>query len=401
LTLHERTAGWLHTRRLVLLALLSAGVFLLHLALVLWLGRQLPAMHGAEGPHIDRIELAFVQHLQPAEPVAMAVVPRAAWRAPPAPPPMPAASAPQAEKAQGASPRKDPTPPLAEATPTPPEPVPVQPVVFEPEPAAPTAESLPDTPAAPALASRPMSETPAAPATTPALTPPGAKTFEWPLSTRLSYRLEGDYRGPVQGSAQVEWLRLGSRYQVHLDVSIGGVVSRRLSSEGSLGDDGLRPQRYEEVTKTLFSAPRQRSVRFEGDRVILANGRVEVALPQVQDTASQFVQLSWLFTTQSERLKVGEPIDVALALPGRMDRWQYLVQAEEELDLPVGRIRAFHMKPRRTQAPQGELVIETWFAPSLQYLPVRILIRQDAQTYVDLLLSRLPQQTAPEAATGR
>jgi hypothetical protein len=35
-----------------------------------------------------------------------------------------------------------------------------------------------------------------------------------------------------------------------------------------------------------------------------------------------------------------------------------------------------------------------WFAPSLQYLPVRILIRQDAQTYVDLLIDRLPEQAA-------
>jgi hypothetical protein len=35
-----------------------------------------------------------------------------------------------------------------------------------------------------------------------------------------------------------------------------------------------------------------------------------------------------------------------------------------------------------------------WVAPSLQYLPVRIVIRQDAETFVDLLLERLPQQAA-------
>ena len=36
-----------------------------------------------------------------------------------------------------------------------------------------------------------------------------------------------------------------------------------------------------------------------------------------------------------------------------------------------------------------------WVAPSLQYLPVRLLIRQDAQTYIDLLIERLPQQAEP------
>jgi hypothetical protein len=36
-----------------------------------------------------------------------------------------------------------------------------------------------------------------------------------------------------------------------------------------------------------------------------------------------------------------------------------------------------------------------WVAPSLQYLPVRLLIRQDAETYIDLLIERLPEQAAP------
>ncbi len=192
----------------------------------------------------------------------------------------------------------------------------------------------------------------------------------------------------------MEWLRQGTRYQVHLEVNIGGVVSRRLSSEGLLTERGLQPQRYEEVTQALFGEARRRSLRFEADHIVMANGQHQPTVAQVQDTASQFVQLTWLFTTQSHRLKPGENIEVPLALPRRVDRWLYDIQAEEELATPVGLIRAFHMKPRRLNAPPGELLVETWFAPSLQYLPVRILIRQDAQTFVDLRLSRLPQQAA-------
>ena len=37
---------------------------------------------------------------------------------------------------------------------------------------------------------------------------------------------------------------------------------------------------------------------------------------------------------------------------------------------------------------------DVWFAPTLQYLPVRLLIRQDEDTYVDLMIDRLPQQEA-------
>ncbi len=96
-------------------------------------------------------------------------------------------------------------------------------------------------------AAAPQAAPPDAAASAPLGPPAVATAFEWPPSTRLSYVLNGYYRGPVHGSAQVEWLRSGSRYQVHLDVTIGPLLSRRMSSEGQLGEDGLRPERYEEV----------------------------------------------------------------------------------------------------------------------------------------------------------
>ena len=54
-----------------------------------------------------------------------------------------------------------------------------------------------------------------------------------------------------------------------------------------------------------------------------------------------------------------------------------------------------HLKPRRPARPDT-LAVETWVAPTLQYLPVRIRIHQDAETYVDLIIERPPLQAAPE-----
>ena len=201
----------------------------------------------------------------------------------------------------------------------------------------------------------------------------------------------------VYGNARVEWLRRGDRYQVHLDVSVSGVVSRRMSSEGLLTAQGLQPQRYEEVTSVLLREPRRLSVRFEPPQVTLATGQVQPAPPGVQDTASQFVQLTWLFTTRPELLRPGRTVEVPLALPRRMDTWVYDVRDEEDVDTPVGRVRAFHVKPQRNPPPKGTLSVETWFAPSLQYLPVRIVIRQDDSTFMDLTLSRPPQQEGAPA----
>ncbi len=89
-----------------------------------------------------------------------------------------------------------------------------------------------------------------------------------------------------------------------------------------------------------------------------------------------------------------------LALPTNVDRWAYDVVERVTLDTPVGRVDAFHLKPRRELRPNRDLVADVWFAPTLQYLPVRLLIRQDEGTYVDMLLDRLPQQAAAPSAAG-
>ena len=56
-------------------------------------------------------------------------------------------------------------------------------------------------------------------------------------------------------------------------------------------------------------------------------------------------------------------------------------------------LETFHLIPRR-EAGGGDLVVEMWLAPTLRYLPVRIRIRQDAQTYMDLMVKRPPEMAA-------
>ncbi len=223
--------------------------------------------------------------------------------------------------------------------------------------------------------------------------------FEWPPSTRLTYTLTGNYQGPVEGQAQVEWLRSGSRYQVHLNVSVGPsfapLLSRRITSEGEVTERGLVPSRYDEETKVVLRDPRRLTIWLDKDRVRLPNG-TELPRPAgVQDSASQFVQMTWLFTTQPDWLHAGRTIDMPLALPRRLQSLQYDVLQTETLQTPAGPVQAVHVKPRADSRTGTDLAAEFWVAPSLQYLPVRIVIRQDANTFVDLLIDRLPQQADP------
>jgi hypothetical protein len=136
--------------------------------------------------------------------------------------------------------------------------------------------------------------------------------------------------------------------------------------------------------------PRQ-TVFFDAGSVILANGDVRPAPPGLQDTASQFVQLAYVFGTRPELLRVGGSVDIPLALPKKVAVWTYDVVEEETLATPFGPLVGVHLKPRRDDQKAGSLSVEMWMAPQLRYLPVRLRFSQDAQTYVDLLIAKPPE----------
>ncbi len=224
-----------------------------------------------------------------------------------------------------------------------------------------------------------------------------APAFAWPASTRLSYVLTGNWRGEINGTAQVEWIRLGNRYQVHLDVLIGlpflpPLYSRKMTSDGQLTPDGLVPQTFDQDTSGMVVGERRRAtVRFEPDEIVLANGRRRERWPGVQDAASQFVQLTYLFTTKPETLTPGNTIEIPLALPTNVSRWVFDVLDSETLYTPFGAVDAVHLKPRQVARKGGDMTAEIWIAPTLAYLPVRIRIHQDADTFIDLIIKRKPQ----------
>ena len=369
-------------RRRVAFAALTVGVAWLHGCVTEHLADRMAEL-GAVAAMPPRIEVAYVRELElappPAVPTPMPVEPPA----PPTPRAAPAAASAPRQVRKEAPPPPPPEPePVAEAPPPPPEPK----VATAPAPEPPPSE--------PASAA-PVASAPATPASAPEPAASAADRFDWPSSTRLTYKLSGNVRGEVHGDAQVEWIRAGSRYQVHLDVTVGlpiaPLLSRRMSSDGTLGPDGLVPQRYDEDTKIAFRDRRRLTMLFLPDVVVLPDGRRHERWPGTQDTASQFVQLCWLFMSHPERLRTGASIEIPLALPRSVDRWVYDVQDEEMVYTSFGAVPAFHLKPRRVTRPGGDLVAEIWFAPQLRYLPARIRIQQDAETFIDLVLARKPE----------
>ncbi|MDZ5456500.1 DUF3108 domain-containing protein [Azohydromonas lata] len=403
-------------RRLLALTLLALAVLLAHVRLLDEVALSLPQADAPPPP----IEVAFVRELAPTVPPP----PPAAPPKPPPPPPVAKAPPKPAEAASAPKPREEPPreePPqelpkeaaqepsaqdaaAAEAAASAPQAAASAPAetastvakaASDPAPAA-------SAPAAVAAASAPLPPDPAASAVPVAPVDPAATAVadplrDWPPSTQLEYELGGWYRGEVHGSARVLWLRQDRRYQVRLEVVVGPgfapLMTRRMTSDGEVNSRGLSPRRYDEETQLGFLSPRRATVRFEDDAIVLANGSRRVPMAGVQDSASQFVQLTWLFTLQPSLLRRGNAVELPLALPRRLDPWTYDVLGEEEIETPLGRLSAVHVKPRREPVAGEVMTAEAWFAPSLQYLPVRLLIRQSADVWADLRLKRLPLQS--------
>jgi hypothetical protein len=391
-------------------ALLIAGVLLAHVAAMDWVAVRL------QGPLSVLKTVApplFTRTLQPTQPPPVPVAAAPVAPEPPRPtarmvPPKRAASAPspaaeavaetrpaeasaenapaeaspaggpgslsrEAGEGRGEGVAAPPPPPTAVAA-APPLPVPAEP-----------AASIPDTPASAASAPAAVA---AAPASAPASAPP-ASTDTWPADTRLSYRLGGRFRsGNLYGDARVQWQRAGADYQVRIDIDITLFATLVMTSQGQVSPTGLQPRAYEELR------PGKRRAAQFGEAVLqFENGQTAPRPAGVQDTASQFVELSHRFATGQETLEVGRSITVWLARPSAVDRWTYDVVEREVLDTPtLGPVEAFRLKPRPIANPRGNITAEMWFAPSLQYLPVRIKVIMGEEAHVDLLVDRIEQR---------
>lgn len=343
---------------------LTAAVLAVHLGLLVG-ARSLHEQWSPTTPEPERLQAAFVRELQPAAP----------------PPPAPA------------------TPP--DATPGSPRRVmpPVSPAVEGLAPL-PGEDAASEPPSLQALAMPP----PLAVSDAVGTWMPGP---EWPLSTELDYRLTGDYRGAIHGDARVQWLRDGSRYQVHLEAWVGPriapLMSRRLSSDGQITAAGLLPRRFDEVTGGLAGGNRQLTLRFDDGGVVMANGRREPLPDGAQDAASQFVQFTWMFLTGRQEVAGDALIQQTLALPRNVHLWRYRIKGIEEVATPLGPIPAWHVDSEMGDT-RGDLQAEFWLAPSLQYLPVRVRLWQnrakDPRTHFDLVLKAPPRQAMAPATTA-
>lgn len=385
-------------RRWMVVATLVAMITGAHVLLAGWVAQQ--AHRPATEVGMDRLQASYQAELRfSAPPVAAS---------PPPPPPSPSPRAPVAVPPPAAGDAAAVMPAASAASAVDETPTNTAPDV--PESVASAASVPEDTlTEAPALASASTTEDVAlgvVPPTAEAETDTG-ETFEWPLATRVNYKLEGHFRGPVHGQATVEWLRKDRRYQVHIDASVGPtfapIGSWRLSSEGMIKASGLVPARHEHEDRLFIRGTRLRHSDFSADTVRLYDGQELPRPTAMQDPASLLIQIAYQFIIMPERAQPGTIMELPVVTTRRVELMRFEVEGLEEINTAVGPIEAVRVKPQRLLKDKGSAPAEMWFAPSLQYLPVKIMVRSATETsHMQLTLASMPQQmTAPPASPRR
>jgi hypothetical protein len=200
-----------------------------------------------------------------------------------------------------------------------------------------------------------------------------------PGSVRLKYAMTGRSKNlDYTASAELDWLQDGQTYEAKMVVSALFLGSRSMSSSGRITADGLTPTRFADKSRS------ERAAHFQADKGKIsfsANTPDAPWLRGAQDRLSVFLQLGSLLAGDPAKYQPGSTLAVYTVGPREADTWTFAVGENETLRLPPGDMHT--VKLTRQAQRDYDQTVEIWFAPSLDYLPVRSRITQQNGDFID------------------
>ncbi len=363
---------------------------LVHWVGLAWVALRLGVFAPPEDPADDPVEVTMVtpQPPPPSKPLpeeaAKPVPPPRARPAPKPPrkPPEPAAAAP-AVPASGSAAAPDPVAAPGEPQPTLPPDAPAttadgttgdpgdkgSPDVTEPAPAAPPEP-------APLLYGRSLGDPP--------------RSGEWPY-----YFHYGDYTdgGLKVAEVMLQLAYQGDSYRVRLQGEARGFYSLLpkfkgtlvFSSQGSVGPNGLMPQRYSD--RRPGRDERWAAVDYEARTVNFSRNQATVPLVDgAQDLMSALWQLAMVVQAMPDKANLGETIEIPVIGSRSVDRVRFVSKGIESLATDVGPVDALHFAP--SAEPATEEKLDVWLGVREGMIPVRIRLTGRRGEVFDLLWRR-------------
>jgi len=260
-------------------------------------------------------------------------------------------------------------------------------------------------PAVPAQPAQPEASAPAQPASAPAAAPGGGKAqaahgngagntpsapagpashgvkFSVPPSGDLQY--DTFYNGMRNQPGTIHWSSDGQRYEMVVSVPLPFVGTFSWTSRGRVDAFGLAPDQY--IEKRGHRPEDVTVFNRSGKQIVFTRTPNSLPLPDgAQDRFSMVMQLASLVRGDPDAYQPGVTREFFVADNDSGETWPVTTVGDESVSTDHGYVTARHfMRLPRREGDRRR--IDVWLAPSLGWLPVRILQTEPSGTQFELV----------------
>jgi hypothetical protein len=199
-----------------------------------------------------------------------------------------------------------------------------------------------------------------------ALEPPSFPVEALPASLEIDYHLTSSF---ADGRASYRWKREGDTYRISSQAEAEGFFTLFLEgqivqeSRGAVTASGLKPEYFSEHRPN--AAPEGLTFDWKGGTVSFEKGGEKRTGPLAGNTVDW---LSMIFQLAHAPPST-ETYDMQVYTQKRMYRFRLQVLGVEEIDIPLGRVRALHL---RHEDPERKEAVDVWLGQDQFNLPVKL-----------------------------
>ena len=200
-----------------------------------------------------------------------------------------------------------------------------------------------------------------------ALDPAAFPVEALPPRVAVEYHLTSAF---ADGRATYRWEREGDDYRIRGEAEAEGFFTLFLEgrivqeSRGTVGAGGLRPQHFSEQRPN--ASEEGLTFDWKGRTVTFERGNDRRSAPLADNTVDW---LSMIFQLAHVPPSAEAP-ELQVFTQRRMYRFRLQSLGVEEVEIPLGRVRALHLRHQDPEKP-GE-VVDVWLGIDQYYLPVKL-----------------------------
>ena len=206
----------------------------------------------------------------------------------------------------------------------------------------------------------------------PTTPPPPARPDPFPVqaipaNVSIAYQLTSAF---ADGRALYTWQRDGDRYRITGEAEAEGFFALFLEgqitqeSQGTVTDTGLRPESF--VERKPNSAREGLVFDWPGRKVTFSR-RGETLTSELADNTVDWLSMIFQMAHTPPR---GETMAIQVFTQRKMYRYRLEIVGEETIDIPLGRVRALHL--RHDEPNDDREAVDVWLGIDHHYLPVKL-----------------------------